>query len=487
MTNTTIASTPYYLTPINDLYGSVFTLTNASSGSTNFKYLTKLYYGTNEVTPDVQFLVKETQIPRPNTGYGIYSPYKSLLAVSGYDLNQGITSSVGGLGSADLLYYYINYGLQWNPELVWTTLLSVTSGTYSYFGFSFSSAHGLAVGDVITINTSNSYLAGTAAVTNTLFTTTRFSTDKIFVTASSTSIGSITNVERWNGTSSTYWGYNGTRQYALSGTDTSNSLIMGTAINVASSKGFLTDHPVTTRKSILMDQNETISHFAYRAGFSSPSAIYYTFNYYNSSNQVIGTYSTTSVVTGTNTLQKRDVPVGTKYLTTYGSMPASTSYYTLFVGRSIFNPTYSEVRTWTIDTDCSIYDNVRVMWLNSYGVFDYFNFRLDNKKTYNVSRTEYKQELPVPFVMSSRERTILSQKVEEQHTINTNFVSEDIYSYLGQLVISPEVYIINETTGDAYPVIITDSSYEYKTANRDKLFNMTLSYVYSYGIETQNQ
>ena len=200
MTNTTIVTTPNYLTPINDLYGSVFTLTNASSGSTNFKYLTKLYYGTNEVTPDVQFLVKETQIPRPNTGYGIYSPYKSLLAVSGYDLNQGITSSVGGLGSADLLYYYINYGLQWNPELVWTTLLSVTSGTYSYFGFSFSSAHGLAVGDVITINTSNSYLAGTAAVTNTLFTTTRFSTDRIFVTASATSIGSITNVERWNGT-----------------------------------------------------------------------------------------------------------------------------------------------------------------------------------------------------------------------------------------------------------------------------------------------
>jgi len=94
--------------------------------------------------------------------------------------------------------------------------------------------------------------------------------------------------------------------------------------------------------------------------------------------------------------------------------------------------------------------------------------------------------LPVPFVMSSRERTILTQKVEEQHIINTNWVTEDVYSYLGQLVISPEVYIIDETTNNAYPVIVMDPTYEYKTANRDKLFNMTLSYVYSFGIETQN-
>jgi hypothetical protein len=147
----------------------------------------------------------------------------------------------------------------------------------------------------------------------------------------------------------------------------------------------------------------------------------------------------------------------------------------------------SETLTYGLDTDCQVYNNVRLMFLNSYGAFDFFNFRLDDKMTYNVTRNEYKQELTIPYTTGARQRTILSQKVQEQHTINTNWVDQNVYSFLSDLVTSPEVYVINENTGDILPIIVVDTSYEFKTAYREQLFNLTLTYEYSYGLDVQNQ
>ncbi len=176
----------------------------------------------------------------------------------------------------------------------------------------------------------------------------------------------------------------------------------------------------------------------------------------------------------------------TGYTMSYGGLSynAGTVYDTTVVNGIV---PISETRTFLLDNTCSIYRNVRLMWMNSYGAFDYFNFRLDDHKSFKVSRNEYKQILPLNYNIGQRQRTLLSLKSVEQHIVNTDWITEDQYAFVNNILLSLEVYIIDEITGDTYPVIITDSDVDYKTAYRDQIFNMTLTYETSYDYETQHQ
>ena len=43
------------------------------------------------------------------------------------------------------------------------------------------------------------------------------------------------------------------------------------------------------------------------------------------------------------------------------------------------------------------------------------------------------------------------------------------------ILTSPDVYIIDDN-GYKYPILITDSSYDYKTHLREKLFNLSIKF-----------
>ena len=62
----------------------------------------------------------------------------------------------------------------------------------------------------------------------------------------------------------------------------------------------------------------------------------------------------------------------------------------------------------------------------------------------------------------------------------TNIINydEDIYIYN---------LVITRTTGDKLPIIITDNSYEVKTALRNQLFNLVLNYKFGYDLNLQNE
>lgn len=473
---TTIVTSPNILSPVNNLYGNYFQLNNTLSSQTNFKYLTKLFINNN-------FAVIESQPPRPNTGIGLYSPYQSLLANLSYGINNTITG--GRTASNSLVSYYINTGIEYNPGLTIATVLQVGSN----FGFSFSSITNASIGDIITIQSQNPYFGGTQTVTQ-ILNSHSFVTNLIFNATSSVSTGVITDLQRWDGTSSIYWGFNGTRQYAFSTLDYYQTYVFGLTSGLPDSQPYLTDYTtntvITAPKYVLPGQEETLSFFLNKSGFTYSSACV-TYNWYDANRNNIG--STNKLFAPTNdALQRWDIPVGPSILSTF--WPASTVYWnpailntTPFGGGTV----YSESRYYSVDTNCSLYTNVRVMWLNSLGGFDYFNFRLDDQKNYNITRTEYKQELPIPYNIGDRNRTILSQKVVESHSINTDYINQDKYQFLNSLVNSPEVYIIDELTGNPYPVILTDKQFTFKTLLRDQLMQLELNYEMSYQIETQKQ
>ena len=475
---TTIISTPNLLSPMQDLYGNYFLLGNPSYSLTNFKYLTKLYaYDPANAGTTFSYLVQENVPPRPTTGYGLYSPYNSLLTLLSYQLDPFIGSPT--LPTGNTVLYYINYGIEYNPGLTISTVLDTIVGATGYFGFSFSSPTSVQVGDLITITTQNGFFGGTATVAGVL-TPNSFYTNLPFTASGTYSTGTITDLQRWEGTSSAYYGYNGTRQYGNQNINYYNTLVMGTS----SIQPFLTDWPVSKKKYILASQYETLSFFINRTYFNSIGVNFIiTYAYYDSTGATISTYQ---VAQSPNTylIEKWDIPVFTPFHT----VPSNTNNFSIYVGYDTTGtPAASETRYYHIDTDCSIYNNVRIMWMNSYGSWDYFNFRLDDMKTYDITRNEYKQVLPYNYTTGARQRTIQSQMVAEQHVVNTNFISETTYGFLSQLLLSPEVYVLDETNLVPLPIIITDSSFEFKTANRDVIFNLTLTYQMSFDIQTQKQ
>lgn len=486
MFNTTITGTPSYLSPMNVEFNTTFTLNNLGSTTNNFKYLVKLYDYVWPLGP-TQSLGRESIIPRPVTGVGKYSPFKTILTDLSYDLQLINAPGIYGDPSNDsLVKYWIEYGYSYDPDLDISlpNILEVISGTVSYFGFSFSTPHNLEIGDVINISTQNPFFGGTSSIIGLNFGTFSFTTDRIYSSASNISIGIINYTERFNGTSSHFWGINGKRQYKeINFPFETNYIITGTNtyrkfLSKYNNNGF------DKTKKVKLGQWETLSALVKGNNWFG-STITNVYNFYDKNQTFISTSNATNGISGE--LLRGVSYIGPENIVNQSiTIPTNTKYYT-FQFIDFTGLTSSEIKYYEIDDSCSEYENVRIMFLNSLGGFDFWNFELDDKKTYNITRNEYKRELDFEYNIGDREKTIMSQIVKEQHVINTNWISEDDYNFLAEeLMTSPEVYVINESNGEIYPIIIRDDNVTFKNTFRDKIFNLTLTYETSYDIRTQD-
>lgn len=482
MTNTNIVTTPHLLSPVNNLWGNLYVLSNATYTATNFKYVTKLYVNGS-------YVIKELLPPRPTTGYGNYSGYVPIKTSLSYDLNPSITTFAYATNS--IARYNINYGEEWNPDLQLESVFALVAGPATWWGFSFSTPHGLTAGDIINIQSQNPYYGGTQTVSAFSLSNNTFRTDRYFTSLSAVNTGYISDVYRDAGTSDTYWAYNGTRQYDEPTIDFSNIIFKTSSLITPR---FITNYPngltnvndLKNGKPILENSRETLSAFVYPGTYSLNVALYSpTFSFQSNA-------SYTFNVTSAASMSRIDLPVGT-YNLRNSSMGISFSnvgaYYVYLTGAGGYNwsGSPSQVRAYQINRNCYAYANVRLMFLNKWGAFDYQDFHLDDKKSYKINKTEYKQELAWNYSIGDRNRTILSQQVQEEHVVNSDWLNEDQYAWLNELLVSPEVYMIDEGTGYIYPIIVTDKNWEFKTAFRNQIFNLTLTYEMSYPLDVINQ
>lgn len=476
MINTALLTSPDLLSPINDIYGNDFVLGNTSSNATNFKYLIKL-------NANGSFLVRESVPPRPGNGQGLYSGFVPLLANVTYNLHPTITALT--YATQSIVSYNINYGLEYSPGLTFAQLLDVGSSPNDTFGIIFGTSSGFQVGDLINITTTNPFLSGTSTVTS-IISGTAIAVNTPFTFSSAIETGTITDLQRFTGTSSTFYGINGTRQYAQGDEDYTFTYALGDTTGSQNPQSWLSNYATYSYKPIQIGEWETLSFCNYKTNFAAGRAIYQTFN---SNNTLLQTATLSLTLNASGTIGRYDIPSGTSNLALLGVSFTNVDHYTvrLVDNTSTFGATRSDPRIYGINRDCSIYDNVRIAFLNRLGAFDFWTFTQDDKQVYDATRTEYTQQLPWNYNIGDRGRTILSQKIVETHTINTNWISESDYAFLAELVTSVEAYVIDETTGLGYPIIINDTSYEFKTAYRDTIFNLTVNFSYAYNIESQRQ
>lgn len=87
----------------------------------------------------------------------------------------------------------------------------------------------------------------------------------------------------------------------------------------------------------------------------------------------------------------------------------------------------------------------------------------------------------IDIYYSRSSRTHYSKKL----TTPGSFIFENTLAFPQDIIINN--LVITRTTGDKLPIIITDNSYEVKTALRNQLFNLVLNYKFGYDLNLQNE
>lgn len=490
---------PNKLEPINrELW---FRVNSASYSATDFKYIFRIQYLEEpfESRPyKVGPLYKVP--PRPDTGDGLFSPHKYIKSFISYNFNpfqeafdSNIARAGGNVGIDDQLFKYtVNYGFEFNPSFTFVS----TFNSGGFLGLSFSAVNGFQTGDVITINKDNKQINisydGTSSVNsvsgNTIVTSTAYG-----ITFSNES-GVITNITRLAATAAgEYWTWNGTRQYQEQDKN------FGVYILDSPTSKFLRTYP-NEYKPIIRDSSggeyETVS-FIMKGPTGSRGEV----NIYDINGATISGFS--YLVTGTQRYRRADFGIGTMNIYNASGFDFTDPNvgYVHFTMKSATGSVLSETIKWKIVDECTPYEKVRVAFLNRLGGFEYFTFTRDNKKSVSIKKSEYSKILPwdweygKPEKRADRGSTIFAVEADETFTLNSNWIDEKEALWLEELMTSPEVYILEFINGFPYndirgavrtPIIITNTSYEVKTALRDRIFNITINYKLANPINLQN-
>jgi len=163
--------------------------------------------------------------------------------------------------------------------------------------------------------------------------------------------------------------------------------------------------------------------------------------------------------------------------------PLSTSglqYYTI----QAYNNTTPLGTPITYNIVCNQkYPNIRIKWKNRYGQFDWFNFNMVNRQSFQTQTRTYQPQLGSwegsSLSYNNYDSSTLNYIADSKQAIsvNTDWISEDYNELLKQLLVSDEIYwIYDESTGDLRPITITTQSITFKTGVVDK----TIQYAFDF-------
>lgn len=129
---------------------------------------------------------------------------------------------------------------------------------------------------------------------------------------------------------------------------------------------------------------------------------------------------------------------------------------------------------------CTKYDKINIMWLNSYGAYDYATFDWMKRQEREYERETYRKTsgkwVSGSYVYSKGDKELTDYHITRDTigTINSDWVSETEYNRLLEILETPSVYMWEGTY--YLPIVIEMDTIEEKTLKNDKVFNLTLSY-----------
>jgi len=132
---------------------------------------------------------------------------------------------------------------------------------------------------------------------------------------------------------------------------------------------------------------------------------------------------------------------------------------------------------------CGKFDPMRLAYLNKYGVYDFFNFDLVSKTTFDVEKKGYERNYSGSIYESDGIRVkninpIYYTKETQKWKIISDYLTDSQAEILRELYSSPLIYmnLVNDNyiTPSWIPAKPTATSYEVKKTAVDKVFNIEL-------------
>lgn len=142
---------------------------------------------------------------------------------------------------------------------------------------------------------------------------------------------------------------------------------------------------------------------------------------------------------------------------------------------------------------CSKYDTHTLVFLNAYGVYDSFTF-VYGKLTMANEKNKFEQ---LRWKVSGNSMVESSSGIynesvknyagsyKETMELTSDILSTGEYNWLSELINSPLVYYYSKDNEEFYPVIITNTNYEFKDDRINKAETITVNIEFSESINTQ--
>ena len=192
---------------------------------------------------------------------------------------------------------------------------------------------------------------------------------------------------------------------------------------------------------------------------------------------------------GPANLQAQDATTGAR-----PSNFANWKYYTVQAFNSGSSAAKSAIYTfYKQNGSCKGFKVRRLAWRNSVGGYDYWNFNMKSTQTLSVERNNYNALVGTynksvwRYNDTDRGKTTRQTTAMLKETLNTDWLSENEASLMEKLLMSTNVYILdNADTDFTQGVMITDSNIVRKTQANDKLIQYTINIEYANPVNTNS-
>lgn len=175
---------------------------------------------------------------------------------------------------------------------------------------------------------------------------------------------------------------------------------------------------------------------------------------------------------------------------TYPQAPAETGFPLTLLGLTTYTlqayagstPLGQKI---TFNVDClQKYPNIRIKWKNRYSEFDYFNFYMVNRKSFSSTKRTYQPQI------GSWQGTTLSYNEYDSQTlnyivdsnqnmsVNSFWIPETYNDIFKQLLVSNEIYWMQENTTHVKPLTIITQNINFKTGVVDHLIQYQFDFQY---------
>ena len=141
----------------------------------------------------------------------------------------------------------------------------------------------------------------------------------------------------------------------------------------------------------------------------------------------------------------------------------------------------------SINCECTWETPYRLCFLNKLGGYDFFNFNWNSKKSSSYEKSYFKRKAwtwnagnEYAYNPYNRGKVQYSTIATDRLQLTSGWITEEESTWLEELISSPDVYIIDNTTGQLTAVTVTDTQYDYKTLEYDQLFNLTVNLEFAH-------